>query len=315
MGVPFGPNPVGILAIRNPTRYVKYSSALSVFAYVVHRAMAQQKTIDSSKLVLSPDEIKSDKDIIVNFFGSMEICTSHGVLSERQFNSPRSSRVVTYLLLNRRSSFYSSSIVSAIWPEEEDKWETFSSYVRNYIHTFKKAFDLVSPYPLIVSTANGYGINPDLNIMTDLQQFELLWEKAQHAPTIPHKVDLLKKAADLYKGDVFENARGELWIDGIAAHYRLRYIGIINELLATLDAVNDFTGAQQYATRAIALTPENTRAHYWLIHAMSHLGALELARNQIAIAKELLTSEEFSSLKKFVAEDSTMPYTILFGGG
>lgn len=95
IGVPFGPNPVGILAIRNPTRYVKYSSALSVFAYVVHRAMSQQKTIDSSKLVLSPNGIKTDKDIIVNFFGSMEICTSQGVLSEREFNSPRSSRVVT----------------------------------------------------------------------------------------------------------------------------------------------------------------------------------------------------------------------------
>lgn len=116
IGVPFGPNPVGILAIRNPTRYAKYSSALSVFAYVVHRAMAQQKTIDSSKLALSPDEIKSDKDIIVNFFGSMEICTSTGVLTERAFNSPRSSRVVTDLLLNRKSSFYSSSIVSALWP-------------------------------------------------------------------------------------------------------------------------------------------------------------------------------------------------------
>lgn len=71
IGVPFGPNPVGILAIRNPTRYVKYSSALNVFAYVIHRAMAQQKTIDSSKLALSLDEIKTDKDIIVNFFGSI----------------------------------------------------------------------------------------------------------------------------------------------------------------------------------------------------------------------------------------------------
>ena len=315
IGVPFGPNPVGILAIRNPTRYVKYSSALSVFAYVVHRAMAQQKTIDSSKLALSPDEIKSDKDIIVNFFGSMEICTSTGVLTEREFNSPRSSRVVTYLLLNRKSSFYSSSIVAAIWPEEEAKWETLSSYVRNYIHTFKKAFDLVSPYPLIVSTANGYGINPDLNIMTDLQQFELLWENAQHALTLSHKVELLKKAVELYKGDVFENARGELWIESIATHYRLRYIGIINELLATLDSANDFTGVQQYAARAIVLTPENVRAHYWLIHAMNHLGALELARNQITIAKDKLTSEEYDTLKKFVAEDPTMPYTTLFGGG
>ena len=315
IGVPFGPNPVGILAIRNPTRYVKYSSVLNVFAYVIHRAMAQQKTIDSSRLALSPDEIKSDKDIIVNFFGSMEICTSTGVLSEREFNSPRSSRVVTYLLLNKKSSFYPSSIVAAIWPEEEEKWETLSSYVRNYIHTFKKAFDLVSPYPLIVSTANGYGINPDLHIMTDLQQFELLWENAQHAITLPHKVELLKKAVDLYKGDVFENARGELWIESIATHYRLRSIGIINELLASLDSANDFTGVQQYAARAVELTPENARAHYWLIHAMNHLGTLELARNQIAIAKDKLTREEYDNLKKFVAGDATMPYTALFGDG
>lgn len=177
IGVPFGPNPVGILAIRNPSRYTQYASALSVFAYVIHRAMAQQKSIDSSKMVLSPDEIKTDKDIIVNFFGSMEICTSQGILREREFNSPRSSRVVTYLLLNRKSSFYPSSLVAAIWPDEEEKWDTLSSYVRNYIHTFKKEFDLVSQYPLIVSTANGYGINPDLNIMTDLQQFDLLWER------------------------------------------------------------------------------------------------------------------------------------------
>ena len=33
IGVPFGPNPVGILAIRNPTRYIQYDSALNVFAY------------------------------------------------------------------------------------------------------------------------------------------------------------------------------------------------------------------------------------------------------------------------------------------
>lgn len=314
IGVPFGPNPVGILAIRNPTRYIKYTSALSVFAYVIHRAMAQKKTIDSSKLALSPDEIKSDKDIIVNFFGNMEICTSTGVLTESQFNSPRSSRVVTYLLLNRKSFFYPSSIVAAIWPEEEEKWDSLSSYVRNYIHKFKKSFDLVSPYPLIISTANGYGINPELHIMTDLQQFELLWENAQHAPTIPHKVELLKKAADLYKGDVFENARGELWIDSTITHYRFLYMGIINELLATLDGAGDFTSIQQYATKAIKLTPENTRAHYWLIHAMNHLGALELARSQIAHAKETLTSEEYDNLKKFIAADTTMPYGVLFNG-
>ena len=94
IGVPFWPNPVGFLAIRNPTRYISRSSMMSILAYVLHRAMAQQKTIDSAKLAMSPDEIQSDRDIIINFFGSMEIHTSQGVLKERDFNSPKSSPII-----------------------------------------------------------------------------------------------------------------------------------------------------------------------------------------------------------------------------
>ena len=312
IGCPFAPNPVGFLAVKNPTRYQTRSSALNIFAYVIHRAMAQQKTIDSAKLTLSPDEIKSDRDVIINFFGSMSIYTSSGVLHERDLNSPRSSRVATYLMLNRKSAFSPLEIVAAIWPESEEKWEITATYIRNYIRKFRKAFALISPYPLIVTTANGYQINKDFHIMTDLQQFDLLWEQAQHAVTVPHKIELLKKAADLYKGPVFENACDELWIVSTVNHYKLRYIGIINELLITLDQVEDFTNLQKYAARAVELTPENVMAHYWLIHSMNHLGTLELAKNEIVHAQAVLTSEEFDTLKKCVARDNTMPYNALF---
>lgn len=130
IGVPFGPNPVGFLAIRNPARYINRPSMMSILAYVLHRAMAQQKSIDSSKLTLSPDEIQSDKDIIIHFFGSMAIYTSTGVLRERDFNSPKISRLATYLMLNRKSAHSPSEIVEALWPESEDKWETLSTYIR-----------------------------------------------------------------------------------------------------------------------------------------------------------------------------------------
>lgn len=125
----------------------------------------------------------------------------------------------------------------------------------------------------------------------------------------------MKKAVALYKGTVFENADGEMWIKPIATKYRLQYIGIVNELLATLDEAGEFTGLRQHAARAVELTPENIRAHYWLLHAMNHLGTLELARNHIAHAKEILTSDEYASLKKSVAQDSTMPFAVLFSDG
>lgn len=37
---PFAPNPVGFLAVRNPTRYIDRPSMMSILAYVLHRAMA-----------------------------------------------------------------------------------------------------------------------------------------------------------------------------------------------------------------------------------------------------------------------------------
>lgn len=312
IGVPFGPNPIGFLAIRNPTRYVSYPSMMSILAYVLHRAMAQQKTIDSSKMALSPDEIQSDRDIIINFFGSMEIHTSQCVLKERDFNSPKSSRVATFLMLNRKSSHTAWEIVEALWPDKPDKMDALCNYIRGYILTFRKAFALVSPYPLIVTAANGYQINHDFHIMTDLQQFDLLWENAQHAVSVPHKVELLKKAVELYRGHVFENACDEHWIVGIVTHYKTRYIGIVNELLATLMNAGDYTGVQHYATRAIELTPENIKAYYWLVCAMTKLDCTELAKNEIIHARKSLSSEEFASLKKLMLADGSLPCATLF---
>ena len=312
IGVPFGPNPVGFLAIRNPTRYINQPSMMSILAYVLHRAIAQQKTVESSKMAMSVDEIQSDRDIIINFFGSMEIQTSQGVLKERDFNSPKSSRVVTYLLLNRRSAHASWEIVEALWPDDPEKMDSLTTYIRGYVHTFRKAFSLISEYPLIETAANGYQINYDFHIMTDLEKFDLLCEQAQHAVSTTHKVDLLKQAVALYKGHVFENACDEHWIIGTVTHYKARYIGIVNELLSTLMAAGDYTGVQLYAIRGIELTPENLKAYYWLVHAMLKLNCLELARNEIEHAMKNLTNEEFSSLKKLFLADSSLPHAELF---
>ena len=99
IAVPFIPSPMGFLVIRNPSRYIDRSSMLSALAYVLHRAMAQQKAIESAKLAPTPGLVQSSKDVAINFFGDMEICTKKGVLNERFFNSPKSSRVITYIIL------------------------------------------------------------------------------------------------------------------------------------------------------------------------------------------------------------------------
>ena len=215
-------------------------------------------------------------------------------------------------MLNSKSAFSPWEIAEAVWPGDPEKTETISTYIRGYIHTFRKAFSLISQYPLIKTAANGYQINHDFHIMTDLQQFDLLCERAQNAVTVTHKVEFLRQAVKLYKGHVFENACEEHWIISTVTHYKSRYIGIVNELLTTLMAVGDYTEVQKHASRAIELTPENVKAHYWLICSMIKLETFELAKNQIMVARKLLTSDEYTSLKKLIFQDDTIPHNSLF---
>lgn len=300
IAVPFTPNPIGFFVIRNPKRYLNYTTMLTVLAYVLHRALAQQKILSASQLSLSPDRIQSNKDIIINFFGNMEIYTAKGVLREQDFKSPKSARVATYLMLHRKATHPPLEIASALWPDDSSDADAMSRNIRGYIYRFRQAFSLISDYQVIESTPNGYRINPNLHIMTDLQQFDKLWESAQSVSSTLQKIELLQKAFDLYRGHVFENASGEHWIMSLTTHYALRYTGLVNELLSTLATVKDYSGLQQYAMRAYDIIPDNVRIRYWLIYSMYHLGAIEMAKGEISHAKADFSSEEFDALVSYL---------------
>ena len=55
-----------------------------------------------------------------------------------------------------------------------------------------------------------------------------------NAPSTETKAELLKKAVDLYNGDLLRSASSEHWIIRQSVHYQHRYIGAVTELLKTL---------------------------------------------------------------------------------
>lgn len=312
IAAPFAPNPTGYFVIRNPSRHIQQSSMMNILAYVLHRAMAQQKTMDSAKLTPTPDSIQSDKDIVIKFFGDMEITTSRGVLKERDFNSPKSSRVVTYLMLNPKTAHPPMEIYSALWPDDCTPPETASRNIREHIYHFRRAFDLICDYPLIMSTPNGYRLNPNLNIITDVQQFERLCEAAKQAASPAQKMIFTKNAFDLYRGPLFQSAQDEHWLLSQVNHYRLCYVALVNELLGALAAAKDYVCVQHYAAEALRVMPGNLKAHFWLIDAMQHLGTVELAKRELAKAKDTLTEEEYEVLTSYFKEDADISVEELF---
>ena len=155
---------------------------------------------------------------------------------------------------------------------------------------------MICDYPLIESTNNGYRVNPHLNIITDIQQFDRLCEAARQTVRPVQKVNYMKRAVHLYSGSIFREAQDEHWIVGQVNLYRLRYVALVNEFLGTLAETQDYACVQHYALKAIDIMPGNLKAYYWLIVATYHLGAIDLARTELKRSKSTLTSEEYSIL-------------------
>lgn len=80
---PFSPSPTGFLVICNPSRYLNHLEALFIFAYVLHRALAQQNTMEREEIIEAMNPIEQSYDVYISFFQDLEIRTANGTLPKQ----------------------------------------------------------------------------------------------------------------------------------------------------------------------------------------------------------------------------------------
>lgn len=298
MAVSLEPRPIALLAVRNPKRYLHQTSMLRVLAYVLLASYNEQKMLNRLQMVCIPTTIKNNTDIYISLFGQLQISTSSGTLKESDYNSPRISQLLTYLLISSEKAHSSLEIAQALWPDDSTNP---AKNMRNLIYRLRQTFGLISDAELIVSTASGYQFNPKIHIIADYQQFDEFIRLASAASSIINRVELLKSAIDLYNGKILSSAEGEHWLIQFATKYHIAYIGAVNELLKQLASLHSYDLLNQYAMRSLTIAPENTKGYYWLIRSLKAQGMDELASNEYRLAKQKLTDNEYLDLLDLLA--------------
>lgn len=293
MAVSLEPRPIALLAVRNPKRYLHQTSMLRVLAYVLLASYDEQKMLNRLQMVCVPATIKNNTDIYISLFGQLQISTSNGTLKESDYNSPRISQLLTYLLISSEKAHSSLEIAQALWPDDSTNP---AKNMRNLIYRLRQTFGLISDEELIVSTASGYQFNPEIHIITDYQRFDEFIRLASAASSIINRVELLKSAIDLYNGKILSSAEGEHWLIQFATKYHIAYIGAVNELLKQLGSLHSYDLLNQYAMKSLTIAPENSRGYYWLISSLKAQGMNELAANEHRLARQNLTDGEYHDL-------------------
>lgn len=294
MAVPFWKGPVGFLVLRNPKRYTKQTSFLRMLNYIVVNSLSEYFMIETSKLTLTSPRIANDKDVYISLFGEMKIIGPKGILTESELKSPKIARLLVYLLMSKKNGVYPREMANAIWPNED--CDSVAKNFKGLVYRLQQAFGLISDCRLVESTPNGYRLNPDLNITTDYQLFQMKRANAFVANSVEQKIDLLRKAADLYAGPFFHSASSEHWIMATSVDYYYQYVSLMGELLKTLFQEKDFICVHKYAATALQFAPHNEDFYFWMIRSMIRLGHSEVARGELRTAQAKLLEEEYVAL-------------------
>lgn len=310
IAVPITPKPTGCLVVCNPKKFINQTSFLKVLAYVIGRMILEAQLEESRKMMVAPENIQNPNEIVIKLFGHIEIYTARGVLYEEQIRSPKLCRLLVYLLLSKKTLHQPLSLASVLWSDEECDNEKISSNLRGLVYRFRKQFQLISDQDLIINTQAGYRLNPDLKIMTDYEQFERLEKEACHTSGKVRRMELIKQAVKLYKGEFFASGNSEERLQSVARNYTMRYMHLINEILSILAEVGDVGGVHHYAKKGVEFAPENVKAHFWLIHSARCGAAPELTQAELKWSKERLTNEEYQDLLELLEKTKYPEMTI-----
>ena len=305
MAVPFWKGPLGFLVLRNPKRYTKQTSFLRMLNYVVVNSLSEYFMIETSKLTLTSPRITNDNDVYISLFGEMKIIGPKGVLTESELKSPKISRLLVYLLLSKKNGVSPREMADAIWPDEDA--DCVCKNLKGLIYRLQQAFSLISDKRLVESTPNGYQLNPKLNITTDFRLFELKKTNAINAPTAEQKIELLKKAVNLYAGSFFHTAASEHWIMATAVNYQHQYIAAMGELLKTLFDERDYASVHHFSAKALKFEPHSEDVYFWMIRSLVRIGHTEMARGELRTAQAKLFDEEYNVLMSRLKEVGDLP--------
>ena len=119
--------------------------------------------------------------------------------------------------------------------------------------------------------------------------------------------DLMKKAVELYNGQLFHSAASEHWIMSISVDFYHKYVSLVGELLKTLFEEKDYASVHHFAAKARLYAPYSEDLYFWMIRSIMKVGHTELARGELRMAQNKLLEEEYAALVERLKEVGDLP--------
>lgn len=308
IGVPFGQHPLGFMVARNPKKNIEQYEPLQIACFVAMMMLEQKRRLEAERrFLISEGEVDDGKlRLRYNILGQHSMEIYGGIIREQDLDHPnrRGWLLLLYLVLHKKPVDI-AVIARDLWPDEEIAQVRNNN--RQAIFRIHSEIAYNHDAKIIDTRAGTYVLANDTHLTTD--ELDRLYERAKRLPDTVERLEILKKACNLYHGRLLEAGEGELgaWAIPYATHYNQIFVDVTQELLAILGRQKDYHCIIEYGSKAIRMEPGIQDAYYWVIHAAEKIGNRATRDLCLATAKEELTEEEYAKLMQMLIETRDAP--------
>lgn len=214
------------------------------------------------------------KDIFyVKLLGELEISYKGKSISEKSSKAKKIWNLLAYIVMHKNRLLLQTDLIDTIWTEDENSNPKSSLKTSMYRIRALLSELSVDNEEFIVSSRGAYSWNTDIECKVDVIEFErLCLESEQQSLKSEKRIEILKKAIDMYEGDFLKRFESDLWVIPLITHYHSLYVDKIKDLLLLLESEKRYEEMEKYALNAIRIESYDEKIHCYLVRSFMKQG-------------------------------------------
>lgn len=228
--------------------------------------------------------------INITMLGEFTISSGNKVFSENDIRGNKMRKMLQYLIAHRERKIPQSEIIELLWDNSDNPVSALKTLVHRTREMLKNY--LPDGVELILSEHGTYSFNTDIDHFIDSGEFEKLCKEGNNELlSRTRRVNVYKKALQLYKGSYLSSYSGETWVMPIDVYFHTLYTSAVEKCVKLLYPMGKFADIVMICEKAMVINPYDETTHEHLIKAMVALGEYSLAANQYKYLKKLLLEQ------------------------
>ena len=239
--------------------------------------------------------------LYVNLFSKFAVSSRYGEQRDFSGTSVQCSLFLVYLLVNRTRNITARELADILWPNE--LIDNPYNMIKNVAFRARKICDSFYDRQVIIAKNGSYTINPELEIVLDIEEFEKNCRKARNTTLSPEtRKAACAKAFELYTGKLLSGYDAEPWFTTRAYYYSLMYNDMLKEYVSLLMLEGDDLTVFDVISRASDIEMVDSEIYLQMIEMLVKNGKRSLAREYYLRIAKTLQTEDDRKARKIISE-------------